>query len=55
MRANNGRYKTRTAKALEEKLQALDAQFDQMLAEAKAADEQQSLDWRRRGLRSTLR
>jgi transposase len=42
--ANNGRYKTRTAKTLEEMLQALDALFDQMLAEAKAADEQQFLE-----------
>jgi len=44
VRANNGRYNTRTAKSLEQKLQALDVLFDQMLAEAKAADEQQSLE-----------
>lgn len=42
-KANNSRYKTRTAKTLEEKLQALDAQFDQMLAEMEAADVQQDL------------
>jgi transposase len=44
VRANNGRYKAWTAKTLEEKLQHFDALFDQMLAEAKAADEQQSLE-----------
>lgn len=44
VRANNSRFQTRTAKTLEEKLQALDALFDQMLAEAKTADEQQSLE-----------
>lgn len=38
VKANNSRYKTRTAKTLEEKLQALDALFDQMLAEIEAAD-----------------
>jgi transposase len=43
VRANNSRFNTRTAKTLEEKLQALDTLFDQMLAEAEAADEQQSL------------
>lgn len=41
VKANNSRYKTRTAKTLEEKLQALDALFDQMLAEMEAADAQQ--------------
>jgi transposase len=44
VRANNGRYETLTAKTLEKKLQDLDALFDQMLAEAKTADEQQTLD-----------
>jgi transposase len=43
-RANNSRFNTRTAKTLEEKLEALDLLFDQMLEEAKAADEQQSLE-----------
>ena len=38
VKANNSRYKTRTAKTLEEKLQALDALFEQMLAEMQAAD-----------------
>ena len=37
-KANNSRYKTRTAKTLEEKLRALDALFDQMLSEIEAAD-----------------
>jgi transposase len=40
-KANNSRYKTRTAKTLEEKLQVLDALFDQMLAEIEAADAKQ--------------
>lgn len=44
-KANNSRYKTRTAKTLEEKLQALDALFDQMMAEmAKVDAEQQTLE-----------
>jgi len=38
VKANNSRYNTRTAKTLEEKLQELDALFDKMMAEAKAAD-----------------
>lgn len=38
VKANNSRYNTRTAKTLEEKLQALDGVFDQMLAEAEKAD-----------------
>lgn len=42
--ANNSRYKTLTAKTLEEKLQALDTLFDQMMAEADTADRQSSLD-----------
>jgi transposase len=33
VKANNSRYNTRTAKSLEEKLAALDAQFEKMLAE----------------------
>jgi len=41
VKANNSRYKTRTAKTLEEKLRALDALFDQMLAEVEAADAEQ--------------
>jgi transposase len=36
VKANNSRYNTRTAKSLAEKLAALDAQFDQMLAELDA-------------------
>lgn len=38
VKANNSRYATRTAKTLEEKLQVLDTLFDQMMAEAEAAD-----------------
>jgi transposase len=37
-RASNSRYKTRTAKSLEVKLQELEAKFETMLAEAEAAD-----------------
>lgn len=44
VRANNSRYKTLTAKTIEEKLQALDALFDQMMAEAERADRQGSLE-----------
>ena len=43
VKANNSRYKTRTAATLEEKLEALDALFDAMAAEAQAADEQTTL------------
>jgi transposase len=42
VRANNSRYRTRTAKVLEEKLKTLDALFEQMLAEAKAADQKEA-------------
>jgi len=38
VKANNSRYKTRTAATLEEKLQALDALFDEMLADAARVD-----------------
>lgn len=38
VRANNSRYKTRTAATLEEKLQALDALFEEMLQELDARD-----------------
>jgi hypothetical protein len=48
VKANNGRYATRRAKTLEEKLAALDEQFDQMMAEIGATDAaesgQQTLD-----------
>lgn len=43
VKANNSRYKTRTAATLQEKLAALDELFDAMAAEAKAADEQTTL------------
>jgi transposase len=42
VKANNSRYKTRTAKTLEGKLQALDELFEQMMAEMAATDAQQS-------------
>lgn len=38
VKANNGRYATRTAKTLEEKLSGLDELFDQMMAEMKSND-----------------
>lgn len=38
VKSNNSRYNTRTAKSLEEKLAALDAEFDQMLAELDASE-----------------
>lgn len=43
VKANNSRYKTRTAATLAEKLAAIDELFDQMAAEAKAADEETTL------------
>jgi transposase len=42
VKANNSRYRTLTAKTLEEKLQALDALFEQMMAELRANDDQQA-------------
>ncbi len=42
VRANNSRYKTLTAKTLEEKLQALDTLFEQMMAELQGNDTQQA-------------
>jgi transposase len=42
VKSNNSRYNTRTAKSLDEKLDALDAQFDQMLAELDATEAQRS-------------
>lgn len=42
VKANNSRYNTRTAATLAEKLAALDAQFDQMLAEWDAAEKQRT-------------
>ena len=42
VKANNSRHKTLTAKTLEEKLQALDALFEQMMAERQANDTQQA-------------
>jgi transposase len=44
VKANNSRYNTRTAATLAEKLAALDAQFDQMLAEWDAAEKQRTRD-----------
>ena len=38
VKANNSRSRCRTAKTLEEKLQALDKLFEEMLAEAEAVD-----------------
>jgi transposase len=38
VKANNSRYKTRTAATLQEKLEALDALFDEMLAEFARGD-----------------
>ena len=42
VRANNSRYKTRTAKTLEEKLQALDTLFEQMTADLQSNDAEQA-------------
>lgn len=42
VKSNNSRYNTRTAKSLAEKLAALDAEFDQMLAEFDASEAQGS-------------
>lgn len=42
IKSNNSRYNTRTAKSLAEKLAALDAKFDQMLAEWDASEAEQS-------------
>ena len=42
VKANNSRYKTLTAKTLAEKLQTLDALFEQMMAELHANDAQQA-------------
>lgn len=44
VKSQNSRYNTKTAKTLAEKLAALDAQFDQMLAESDATEQQQRLD-----------
>jgi len=44
VKSNNSRYNTRTAATLAEKLAALDAQFDQMLAEWDAIEEQRRLE-----------
>jgi transposase len=41
VKANNSRYKTRTAKTLAEKLAALDELFDEMVADVRATDNQQ--------------
>jgi transposase len=40
VKANNSRYKTRTAKTLEEKLRALDELFEQLTSQTQAADAQ---------------
>jgi transposase len=42
VKANNSRYKTLTAKTLEEKLQTLDALFEQMMAELQTNDGQET-------------
>jgi transposase len=44
VKSNNSRYNTRTAESLAEKLAALDALFDQMLAEFDATEAQHNLD-----------
>ena len=44
VKANNSRYNTRTAATLEEKLAALNAQFEQMLAEWDATEKQRVLE-----------
>jgi transposase len=44
VKASNGRYNTRTAASLAEKLADLDAQFEQMLAEWDAVEKQRVLD-----------
>jgi transposase len=44
VKANNGRYKARTARTLEEKLQTLDALYEEMLRDVEAAERQQRLD-----------
>lgn len=44
VKANNSRYNTLTAPTLEEKLAALNAQFEQMLAEWDATEEQRTLE-----------
>jgi transposase len=44
VKANNGRYKTRTARTLEEKLQVVDAFYEQMLREVEAAEQRECLD-----------
>jgi transposase len=44
VKANNGRYKTRTARTLEEKLQALEALYEEMSRDVEAAEQQQRLD-----------
>ena len=42
VKANNSRYNTRTAKTLEQKLQALDELFEQLAAQTQAADDEQA-------------
>jgi len=42
VKANNSRYNTRTAKTLEQKLQALDELFEQLTAQTQATDDQQA-------------
>lgn len=44
VKANNSRYKTRTAKTLQQKLEALDELFDEMVSECEALDAQQRLE-----------
>jgi transposase len=42
VKANNSRYKTRTAQTLEDKLQALDERFEQLTSQCQAADAQEA-------------
>lgn len=55
VKANNGRYATRTAKRLEEKLAALDERFDQMLSEIEANDRAETQQTFARGEDSSTR
>lgn len=44
VRANNSRYQTLTGKTVEEKLAALEAEFERMMAEAEQVDQQATLE-----------
>lgn len=43
VKANNSRYKTRTATSLEEKLRALDALYEKLMSECDSADDQAAM------------